>query len=48
MLACVSAATTLAVEVAERSGMTLLGFVRDPRATVYAHPGRISGTDPGL
>lgn len=41
VLACVSAATTLAVEVAERSGVTLLGFVREPRATVYAHPERI-------
>lgn len=41
VLACVSAATTLAVEVAERSGLTLLGFVREPRATAYAHPERI-------
>lgn len=41
VLACVSAATTLAVEVAERTGLTLLGFVREPRATAYAHPGRI-------
>ncbi|WP_114203385.1 formate dehydrogenase accessory sulfurtransferase FdhD [Janibacter anophelis] len=48
VLACVSAATTLAIEVAERSGVTLLGFVRDPRATLYAHPRRISATDPGL
>lgn len=41
VLACVSAATTLAVEVAERSGLTLLGFVREPRATAYAHPERV-------
>lgn len=41
VLACVSAATTLAVEVAERSGLTLLGFVREPRATAYAHAERI-------
>ena len=41
VLACVSAPTTLAVEVAERAGLTLLGFVRDPRATAYAHPERI-------
>ena len=46
VLACVSAATTLAVEVAERSGLTLLGFVREDRATVYAHPYRV--TAPGL
>lgn len=43
VLACVSAATTLAVEVAERSGLTLLGFVREPRATAYAHPERVTG-----
>lgn len=42
VLACVSAATTLAVEVAERSGLTLLGFVREPRATAYTHPERIT------
>ncbi|WP_338747950.1 formate dehydrogenase accessory sulfurtransferase FdhD [Janibacter alittae] len=41
VLACVSAATTLAVEVAQRSGLTLLGFVRGPRATAYAHPERV-------
>ena len=46
VLACVSAATTLAVEVAERSGLTLLGFVREDRATVYTHPYRV--TAPGL
>lgn len=41
VLACVSAATTLAVEVAERAGVTLLGFVREPRATAYARPDRL-------
>ena len=41
VLATVSAATTLAVEVAERSGVTLAGFVRDPRATVYTHQERV-------
>lgn len=48
VLACVSAATSLAVEVAERSGLTLLGFVRGDRATAYSHPERISEVDPGL
>lgn len=42
VLACVSAATTLAIEVAERSGVTLLGFVREPRATAYTRPERIT------
>lgn len=48
VLACVSAATSLAVEVAERSGLTLLGFVREGRATAYSHPARVSEADPGL
>ena len=42
VLACVSAATTLSVEVAERTGLTLMAFVREPRATIYAHPERIT------
>ncbi len=42
VLACVSAATTLAVEVAEESGLTLAAFVRGDRATVLSHPGRIT------
>lgn len=48
VLACVSAATSLAVEVADRSGLTLLAFVRGDRATAYSHPARISEADPGL
>lgn len=48
VLACVSAATSLAVEVAERAGLTLLGFVREPRATVYTHAHRIPESEPGL
>lgn len=41
VLAAVSAPTTLAVETAERSGVTLVAFLRDGRFTVYAHPERI-------
>ncbi|MEK4241238.1 formate dehydrogenase accessory sulfurtransferase FdhD [Janibacter sp. FSL W8-0316] len=48
VLACVSAATTLAIEVADRAGLTLLGFVREPRATVYTHTHRIPESEPGL
>ncbi len=36
-LAAISAPTGLAVRVAERAGVTLAGFARDGRATLYAH-----------
>ena len=37
----VSAPTSLAVDVAQHFGVTLCGFVRDKRATIYSHPHRI-------
>lgn len=37
----VSAATTLAVEVAERCNLTLVGFCKPGRATIYTHPQRL-------
>jgi len=37
----VSAATTLAVEVAERCNLTLVGFCQPGRATIYTHPQRL-------
>ncbi|CDL26998.1 Formate dehydrogenase chain D [Escherichia coli ISC7] len=40
ILFAVSAATTLAVEVAERCNLTLVGFCKPGRATVYTHPQR--------
>ncbi|EFE96818.1 formate dehydrogenase accessory protein [Serratia odorifera] len=41
ILFVVSAATSLAVEIAERSNLTLVGFSRTGRATVFSHPQRI-------
>lgn len=41
ILFAVSAATTLAVEVAQRCNLTLVGFSRPGRATVYTHPQRL-------
>ncbi|WP_051124171.1 MULTISPECIES: formate dehydrogenase accessory sulfurtransferase FdhD [Dickeya] len=38
----VSAATSLAVDVAERCNLTLVGFCRPGRATVYTHPERLT------
>lgn len=40
-LSAVSAPSSLAVDLAVDSGVTLVGFSREDRATVYAHPGRI-------
>lgn len=42
ILASVSAPSSMAVETAERMGMTVLAFCRDTRATIYSRPARVA------
>lgn len=41
LLAAISAPTTLAVALSESSGLCLVGFARNGRCAVYAHPHRL-------
>jgi FdhD protein len=41
LMGAISAPTSLAIQAAERCNITLCGFVRGRRATVYTHPRRI-------
>jgi len=43
MLVAISAPTTLALEIAGRTGLTLAALARPDSVTVYANPGRIRG-----
>ena len=47
VLAAVGAASSLAVELAEQAGLTLVGFSRGTSANAYTHPGRVAAVDPG-
>lgn len=42
IVSAVSAPSSLAVDAAERFGMTLIGFVRGDRLNIYTHPERIA------
>jgi formate dehydrogenase accessory protein FdhD len=43
LLAAVSGPTGLAIRIAQQAGLTLVGFARGSRHTVYTHPGRLAG-----
>jgi len=46
IMAGISAASSLAAELADESGMTLVGFLRGDTAVIYSHPARIRFPEP--
>lgn len=47
ILFAMSAVTSLALELAEKSNITLIGFCRNGRATLYTHSYRLLGINRG-
>ena len=43
LVAAISAPTSLAVELAQEAGITLLGFVREKSLNIYTHTSRVGG-----
>ncbi|WP_432723583.1 formate dehydrogenase accessory sulfurtransferase FdhD [Jeongeupia wiesaeckerbachi] len=46
VIAAISGPTRLAIDMADAAGITLIGFARDTRLTVYSHAGRLLDTQP--
>ncbi|MGB6770603.1 MAG: formate dehydrogenase accessory sulfurtransferase FdhD [Candidatus Dormiibacterota bacterium] len=44
LVASISAPSSLAVQAAEATGVTLVGFLRGRRCNVYSHPGRVDSS----
>jgi FdhD protein len=43
LIASRTATTSLAVEMAEKTGLTIIGFVRSDQMNIYTHPERVRG-----
>jgi formate dehydrogenase accessory protein FdhD len=48
LLVAISAPTTMALRIAEQTGITLVALARSDSITIYANPGRIRGLAKGL